>query len=103
MRTDYDVIMSPVFRTLLQVFPLDFGVIPDPLVAATMPTVTMVLIKVELGISTIVRFVPLMIHVSRSSSSPPAGTCRVWRRRTGTSPGLHRRRCSRSPDRRSRV
>jgi uncharacterized membrane protein len=61
--------------TFLRVFPFDFSVIPNPNVAAAMPTVAvviMILITVGLGVSALVRFVRLMIHVSRGLASPPA-------------------------------
>jgi len=57
-----------VIVNLLAIFPFDFGVIPDPRIAAIMPgivTAALVVVAVALGISALVRFIRLMVRVAQ--------------------------------------
>ena len=58
--------------TFLRVFPFDFSVVPSAGAAAVLPTVAvvvMILITVGLGIGALVRFIKLMINVSKMRGS----------------------------------
>ena len=58
--------------TFLRVFPFDFSVVPSAAAAAVLPTVAvvvMILITVGLGIGALVRFIKLMINVSKMRES----------------------------------
>ncbi len=55
--------------TFLRVFPLDFSVVPDASLATILPTVAiviLVIITVGLGIGALVRFIKLMVNVTKS-------------------------------------
>jgi uncharacterized membrane protein len=60
--------------TFLRVFPFDFSVIPHAGVASVAPTVMVViliLITIGLGISALVRFIKLIVHVAREGVRTP--------------------------------
>ncbi len=68
-----------VVITFLRVFPFDFSVVPHAGAASVLPTVAvvvMILITIGLGVSALVRFIRLMIHIAREgvrpSPTPPA-------------------------------
>lgn len=55
--------------TFLKVFPLDFSVVPNASLATILPTVAiviLVIITVGLGIAALVRFIKLIINITRS-------------------------------------
>ena len=58
--------------TLLSIFPFDFSVIPNTDIAAYVNlgvTIALIVISVGLGVGTIVRFIKLMVNISKKSTN----------------------------------
>jgi uncharacterized membrane protein len=58
--------------TLISIFPFDFTVIPDSVIADILPIITMIVligIAIGLGIGTLVTFIKLIVNVARGNTS----------------------------------
>ncbi len=58
--------------TLISIFPFDFTVIPDSIIADILPIITMIVligIAIGLGIGTLVTFIKFIVNVSRGNTS----------------------------------
>jgi hypothetical protein len=58
--------------TLISIFPFDFTVIPDSVIADILPIITMIVligISIGLGIGSLVSFIKLIVNVAKGTAS----------------------------------